>query len=199
VDSLLSLPAAGLVSSLTKFHGNYGIAAFTWQIRLSALSSEVTGLATVETDIGPRLRRLLRRRGTGPGPRLGNRKVTVDIGVPGWHGRGICHPSRLKTRQPKRQPKLVCPFPIHLRGGYSIHQCALGELPVQDPDMRLDNLGQATDDYILHILGVEEAILAVTLRLNANPKGCGPLTIGLTHCDSAVVCGGHYGVGVILR
>jgi len=64
----------------------------------------------------------------------------------------------LKTWQLKRQPKLVCPVPTHLRSGDGIRQCALGELPIQYPDMRLDNLGQAIDEYILHILGVEEAI-----------------------------------------
>ena len=82
-------------------HGNNGRTALTSPIRLSALRRKVTGLVTVVTDVGPRLRRLLRRRGTGPGPRLGSQKGTVDIGVPGWHGQGICHPSRLKTRQLK--------------------------------------------------------------------------------------------------
>jgi len=77
-------------------HRNNRAAAFTWPTRLSALSSEVTGLVTVVTNIGPRLRRLPRRRGTGPGTRLGNRKGTVDVGVPGWQRRGICDFSRLR-------------------------------------------------------------------------------------------------------
>jgi len=64
--------------------------------------------------------------------------------------------------------------------------------------MRLDNLGQAIYEYILHILGVEEAVEVVALRLNAEPKGCGRLIIGLTHGDNVVVGGGHYGVGGIL-
>jgi len=83
-------------------HENNGRTAFTWPIRLSTLRSEVTGLVTVVTNVGSRLRRLLRRRGTGPGPRLSNREGAFDIGVPGWHGRGVRHLSRLKTRQLKR-------------------------------------------------------------------------------------------------
>jgi len=63
--------------------------------------------------------------------------------------------------------------------------------------MRLHNLGQAIDKYIPKILGVEEAVYAVALSLNAEPKGCGRLMIGLTHCKNVVIGGRHYGVGGI--
>jgi len=81
---------------------NNGRTAITWPIRPSALRSAVTGPVTVVTNVGPRLRRLLRRMGTGPGPRLSNREGAFDIGMPGWHGRGVRHLCRLKTRQLKR-------------------------------------------------------------------------------------------------
>jgi len=93
---------------------------------------------------------------------------------------------------------LIRSVPIHLRGGDGVRQSALGELPVQYPDMRLDNLGQAIDEYILDILSMEQAVQSAALCLNAEPKGCGRLTVGLTHCNNVVVGGGHYGVGGIL-
>jgi len=64
--------------------------------------------------------------------------------------------------------------------------------------MSLDNIGQAIDEYILHILSVEEAVEAVSLCLNAEPKGCERLIFGFTPCHNVVVCGSHYGVGGIL-
>jgi len=64
--------------------------------------------------------------------------------------------------------------------------------------MRLDNRGQAIDEYILEILGVEKAAEEVALRRNAERKCCGRLTIRLTLSDNVVVGGGRYGVGGIL-
>jgi len=71
-------------------------------------------------------------------------------------------------------------------------------MTVQYPEMSLDNLGQAIDEHIPHVFGVEETVQAVALRLYAEPKACGRFNIGLTHFNNVVVGGGHYGVGGLL-
>jgi len=117
VGGLVSIAFCGWFGILRyRVHGNDRAASFTWPIRLSALRSEVTGLVTVVRNFGPRLWRLFRKRGTGPGPRLGNGEGAVDIGMPGWHGRGVCHLSRPRTRQLERSAKFCRSVPIHLRG-----------------------------------------------------------------------------------
>jgi len=97
------------------------------------------------------------------------------------------------------QTQLVSTVPVHLGGGDRLGQGSVGELVVQDPDVRLHKVRKISDEDVLNVLDVKHTVQEVALRFHAMPKGRGRLVVLLLHRIDVLTGVSHSCVCRILR
>jgi len=170
------------------------LATLARAIRLGTLCGEVPRLVTVVTDVspiglrdgGPR-----GRRGTNRCERSFRRRPLVLCRVNDFDRRWAGHL--------ELQTQLVSTVPVHLRGGDHLGQGSVGELVVQDPDVRLHKFRKTSDEDVLNVLDVEQTVQEVALRFHAMTKGRGRLIVLLLHRNDVLIGVSHSCVRRILR
>jgi len=158
------------------------LATLARAIRLSTLCGEVPRFVSVVTDVSP-----IGLRDGGPrGRRSTNRCERSFRRRPLI----LCRVSDFDSRWEgnlELQTQLVGAVPVHLGGGDRLEQGSVGEVVVQDPDVRLHKVRKTSDEDVLNVLDVEQTVQEVALRFHAVTKGRGRLVFLLLHRNDVLV------------
>jgi len=163
-------------------------------MRFGRLCGEVPRLVTIVTDVSPiglRYGGPRGRRSTNRCERSFRRRPLVLCRVRDF--------DRRWAGNLELQTQLVSAVSVHLSGGNRLGQGSVGELVVQDPDVRLHKVRKTSDEDVRNVLDVEQTVQEVALRFHAVTKGRGRLVVLLLHRNDVLVGFSHSCMRRILR